>query len=110
MKTKEKKKVHVKTGDVICVEWIDSASEHSGWESIRDFYINIQTMRSFGVVVDITDKFIAITASYGYDEDTEYTQVNGVLAVPLVNVKEITHYSTPKIQGIKDKKEKTIIL
>ncbi|MDR0619191.1 MAG: hypothetical protein LBG17_04765 [Bacteroidales bacterium] len=110
MDNKKKKKVRVRTGDVVCVEWIDSSFEGGGWQSIREVNIDILAIRSYGVVVDIDDRFIALSANYGYDDMTEYTQVNSIMAIPNISIKTITHYSKSPLQGIKNKKEKTLTL
>ena len=77
----------------VCVKWQDSYIINNGWTDLKDdFKANPCIIESWGKVVFIDNKVMALAGNFG--EKTEHTvrQANGIMIIPIICIIEITSF------------------
>lgn len=79
-------------GDLVYVEWIDSAQPQTGWKLFDEWEFGAVVCQSVGWLMQSTDDYITLVGSIGRkngDLNGEIEQGTGIISIPVVAIKRI---------------------
>ena len=82
-------KKNLKTGEIVCVKWLDSYGTLSGWRETDSFTPNVLEITSIGKVIYEDD--VIVSLAHNFADETDYTpsQVNGIMTIPKTCIQEV---------------------
>jgi len=77
----------------VTVKWVDSYVTHTSWSDLPDnFKADLCTVTSWGMVVYEDDKVMALVHNCADETGSTTRQVNGLMVIPKVCIKEIISF------------------